>query len=90
MLWVDSHLPSLVNCAKMALGAGAMLHGEKTLTTRPTFRGQAGGTPTVRESSRGCRQSYLGLVEVGGVGGGDTGSKKPSEALKQGPAWKFF
>lgn len=66
MLWADSHLPSLVNCAEMASGAGAVLHGEKTLTTRPTFRGQAGGTPTVRESSRGCRQCYIELVEVGG------------------------
>lgn len=47
MLWEGSALPSLVNFAEMALGAGAITglrerRREKTLTARPCLRGRLG------------------------------------------------
>lgn len=53
MLWEGSDLPSLVHCAELALGAGAvseLKEGEREHPPPPPGLGeQAGGTPAVRE-----------------------------------------
>lgn len=93
MLWEGSDLPSLVHCAELALGVGAVpeLKGGESETppTRPGLWEQAGGTPAAREQGGGHPPGECWEGVLPGCGG-NAGFNKPTGALKPGSGLEVF